>query len=118
MMSMLRSQITSSGTPLINIADTVVSNMHCTVEGDDSSGYKVTLESPGAAAQEAFVVRDAGEYKIAAFSSETTGSNTEDLAWLVLRELKKDNLAPARVWLDRARDRIHASGGDDPLSGA
>jgi len=118
MMSMLRSQITSSGTPLVNIADTVVSNMHCTVEGDDSSGYKVTLESPGAAAQELFVVRDRGEYKIAAFSSETTGSNTEDLAWLVLRDLKQNNLSGARVWLDRARERIHASSGDDPLSGA
>lgn len=118
MMSMVKAQLTSSGTTLINIADTVVSNMHCTAEGDDSSGYKVTVESPGAAAQEVFVVRDKGEYKIAAFSSETTGSNTEDLAWLVLRDLKQNNLSGARVWLDRARERIHASSGDDPLSGA
>jgi tetratricopeptide (TPR) repeat protein/transglutaminase-like putative cysteine protease len=118
MMSMIKSQIASSGTPPINIADTVVSNMRCTVEGDDSSGYKVTVESPGAAAQEIFVVRDKGEYKIAAFSSETTGSNTEDLAWLVLRDLKQNKLSGARIWLDRARERIHASSGDDPLSGA
>jgi tetratricopeptide (TPR) repeat protein/transglutaminase-like putative cysteine protease len=118
MMSMVKAQLASSGTPPINIADTVASNMHCTAEGDDSTGYRVTVESPGASAQEVFVVRDGGDYKIAALSTETTGSNTEDLAWLVLRDLKQNNLAGARIWLDRARDRIHASSGDDPLSGA
>jgi len=117
MMSTLKTQIASSGTPPINIADTVVSNMRCTVEGDDSTGYKVTVESPGAAPQEVFIVRDSGKYKIAAFSSENTASSTEDLAGLALGELKKNNLSIARVWLDRARDRIHASSGDDPLSG-
>ncbi len=117
MKSKLRVQLGSSA-PLINIADTVVSNMHCAVEGDDSTGYKITIESPGAAAQEIFVVRDNGVYKIAAFSSNSTGTNTEDLAWVVLRELRRDNLAAARVWLDRARERIHNSSGDDPLSGA
>lgn len=118
MMSKLRVQLGGTGLPLINIADTVVSNMHCVVEGDDSAGYKITIESPGAAAQEIFVVRDSGAYKIAAYSSNNTATDTEELAWVVLRELKRNNLAGARAWLDRARERIHSSSGDDPLSGA
>ncbi len=118
MMSKLRVQLGAAGLPLINIADTVISNMHCAVDGDDASGYKITIESPGAAAQELFVVRDKGAYKIVAFSSNSTETNTEDLAWLVLQELKHNNPAGARVWLDRARERIHNSSGDDPLSGA
>jgi tetratricopeptide (TPR) repeat protein/transglutaminase-like putative cysteine protease len=117
-MSTVKLGLISTGTPLVNIADTMVSNMRVTVEGDDSSGYKVTVESPGSAAREIFVVRDEGRYKIAAFSSETTASNTEDLAWLALGELKKNNLSAAKVWLDRARESVHASSGDDPLSGA
>ena len=118
MLSKLRVQLTGTGSTLVNIADTVVSNMHCTVEGDDSTGYKITIESPGAAAQEIFIVKDGSNYKIAAFSSNSTATNTEDLAWVVLRELKRNNLTGARAWLDRARERIHSSSGDDPLSGA
>lgn len=118
MMSKLRVQIGSAGASRINVTDTVVSNMHCSVEGDDSTGYKITMETPGAAAQEIFVVKDDSNYKIAAFSSNSTATNTEDLAWVVMRELKRNNLAGARLWLDRARERIHSSSGDDPLSGA
>lgn len=36
---------------------------------------------------------------------------------MVLAELQKNNLAAARKWLDRARDKIHIGGGDDPLDG-
>jgi len=116
-MSKLRVQLAGAGLPLNSIADTVISNMHCTVDGDDSLGYRITVESPGAAAQDLFVARDNGTYKIVAFSSNTEETNTVDLAWIILRELKRNNLAGARSWLDRARERIHSSSGDDPLSG-
>lgn len=118
LMSTVRRQIGNSGLPLPVLADIAISNMHCTQEGDDNSGYKVTVEAPGAAAQTIFVIREGNTYKIAAFSSGAETANTEDVAWLVLRELKKNNLAAAHTWLDRARERIHASSGDDPLSGA
>jgi transglutaminase-like putative cysteine protease/tetratricopeptide (TPR) repeat protein len=118
MMSTMKQQIGSGGLPLAVIADIAISNMRCTLEGDENSGYKVTLEAPGAAAQTIFVMHDGGAYKIASFSSGTETTNAEDLAWLVLRELKKNNLTAARTWLDRARELIHASSGDDPLSGA
>jgi len=116
MMSKLKLQLGNSGLPLVTVADMAVSNMRYTVDGDDSLGYKIIIESPGAAAQDAYVVRDDGRYKMAAFS--VSGETVpEELASLALREIEKDNLAAARKWLDRAREKIHASGGDDPLAG-
>jgi tetratricopeptide (TPR) repeat protein len=115
-MSTLKSQLEGSGLPLVTVADLAVSNMHYTVDGNDALGYKITIESPGAAAQDSYVVLDEGQrYKVAAFSEG--GSSFEELAPLVLKALDKSDLVAARKWLDRARDKIHVSGGDDPLAG-
>jgi tetratricopeptide (TPR) repeat protein len=116
MMSTLKMQTVSTGLPLVNIADLAVSNMHYTLEGDDTLGYKIIVESPGAAAQNFFVVRDDGHYKIAGFAM-SDNVVPEELAPLALREIENNNLAAARTWLDRARDEIHITGGDDPLAG-
>jgi tetratricopeptide (TPR) repeat protein len=78
MMSALTSQMAATGLPLVTIADMAVSNMRYTVDGDDSLGYKIILESPGAAAQDLYVVKDGGRYKVAAFGE--SGSNIEDRA--------------------------------------
>ncbi len=117
MMSTFRAQMQTVDLPLPVLADLAVSNMKYTVDGDDSLGYKIIIEAPGAAAQDVFVVNDAGHYKIAAFSP-TEDSLPEQLAFLALSELQKNNLTAARKWLDRARDKIHMGGGDDPLDGA
>jgi len=117
MMATFRSQVAGAGLPLPVMADLALSNMKITLDGDDSLGYKVIVEAPGAAAQDLFVVSDGGHYKIAAFSG-TQDSEPEELAFLALRELQRNNLAAAKKWLDRARDKIHMGGGDDPLSGA
>jgi len=74
------------------------------------------MEVPGAASQELFVIRDNGRFRIAAFSG-TQNSAPDQIAFLVLRELQKNNLIAAKKWLDRARDKIHMSSGDDPLDG-
>lgn len=115
MMTTLKLELSGAGLPLTTIADMAVSNMHYTVDGDDSVGYKITIESPGAAAQHVYVVKEEGRYKAAAFSA--SGSNVEQLAPLALQAIEKDDLVAAKKWLDRARDVIHVSGGDDPLSG-
>jgi tetratricopeptide (TPR) repeat protein len=116
MMSTLAGQLGNS-LPLINIADLAVANMHYTVDGDDSLGYKIIVEAAGAEAQNTYVIRDAGHYKLVAFSGSGS-SNPEAMAPLALAELDKNNLAAARKWLDRARDEIHMSSGDDPLAGS
>jgi len=36
---------------------------------------------------------------------------------LALVDIDRNNLVAAQKWLDRARDKIHMSGGDDPLAG-
>jgi tetratricopeptide (TPR) repeat protein len=114
-MSKLKSQMAATGLPLVTIADIAVSNMHYTVDGDDSLGYKITIEAPGAAAEDVYVIKDGGNYKVAAFAA--SGSNIEGLAPLVLRAIENNKLPAARKWLDRARDKIRVSGGDDPLAG-
>jgi Flp pilus assembly protein TadD len=67
MMSKLKFQMRATGLPLTTIADLAVSNMHYTVDGDDSLGYKITVESPGAAPQVVYVVRQEPLYKMVAF---------------------------------------------------
>lgn len=116
-MSKMQSQLESAGLPAATLADITLSNMHYTVDGDDSIGYKVIVESPGAAAQDLYVIRDANQYKVAGVSMEGD-TETGQLCLLALRELDRDNLVAARKWLDRARDRSHITGGDDPLAGA
>ncbi len=116
MMSSVRGQVQTTSLPLTAIADLAVSNMHYAVDGDDSLGYKIVVESPGAAPVDIFVLRDGARYKIAAFSP-AGDSIPEELAWVALRELDSNNRTAAKKWLDRARDKIHISTGDDPLGG-
>jgi tetratricopeptide (TPR) repeat protein len=113
----LKSQTGNTGLALTTLADLAISNMHFTVEGDDVVGYKIVVESVGAQAQDIFVVRDGGRYKIAGYSMSADSTVVEELALLALREVDRNNLTAARTWLDRARDKIHISGGDDPLAG-
>lgn len=42
--------------------------MKFTVDGDGALGYKIIVEAAGAAAQDLYVVKHAGQFKIAAFS--------------------------------------------------
>jgi Flp pilus assembly protein TadD len=112
----LRNQLESSGLPLRVVGDIVLSAARYTKEGDGSGGYRVTLEFPGAEAMDAFVVPEAGVFKLVDFSPSST-KVPEDMAWEVLALLDRKDLAAARKWLDWAREKIHIRDGDDPLSG-
>ena len=116
MMTQLKLQLGASGLPLTTIADIAMSNMRYTVDGDDSVGYKIILEGTGAAPQNMYVVREGNQYQIAGFSTNTQTSAAK-FAPFILRDIEKNDLTSARKWLDRARDEIHMSSGDDPLSG-
>ena len=115
-MFQLRSMAEKSGLTLQTLADVALSAARFSVEGDDGLGYKITVQTPGAAAQDAFVVRENGQYKMVEFS-EGSSRVPEDIAWEVLARLEKNDLAGARKWLDWARERVHINSGDDPLSG-
>jgi len=64
--------------------------MHYTVEGDDSLGYKITVESPGAAGHDVYVIRDGSSYKAAA--SPWPIRLHRGPFFLALRELEKKNI--------------------------
>jgi tetratricopeptide (TPR) repeat protein len=117
-MAQMKSQMRAAGLPLKTVSDIAIANLRYTVNGDDSKGYKVTVEPVGAPASDLYVVKEDNEYKIATFSMSDAGTSLpEGLAPFALREVQKNNLQAARVWLDRARDKIHIAGTDDPLAG-
>ncbi len=114
-MYQLRVQTEKNGLPFETVGDIVLNNTRYSVEGNDSQGYRVTSETPGAAAHDAFVVKEDGSYKILEY---TVGSDKlpENLGWQALELLNKHDLPGARKWLDWAREQIHMFGSDDPLS--
>jgi len=114
-MFVMRSQLTASGMPLRVVSDIFLSNVRFTKEGDDAAGYRIAMQSPGAEAQDVFVTREDGQYKIADFG--LNGGPPENIGWEVLARADKKDLAGARKWLDWAREKIHMNSGDDPLAG-
>lgn len=112
----LRLQLERNGVPFEVIGDIVLANSRYTLEGSDSLGYKVTMESPGAQPQDMFVVREEGQFKILELALQGE-KMPEHLGWQAIERLNNNDLAGARKWLDWARERIHISGGDDPLAG-
>jgi transglutaminase-like putative cysteine protease/Flp pilus assembly protein TadD len=114
-MFQLRVQIEKLGVPLEVVGDIVLGNTRYSAEGNDEQGYRITVETPGAAAQQAFVVKENGSFKLLeySFGSENLPGN---LGWQALELLNKNDLAGARKWLDWAREKIHMNGNDDPLS--
>jgi tetratricopeptide (TPR) repeat protein/transglutaminase-like putative cysteine protease len=109
---MLHAMAEASSLPANVLLDLIVGNLKLSVEGDDSSGYKVTMHSLGAKAQSFFVVRENGRFKIV--TDGTTPSEAGNEA-LYLLSIGQDS--QARSLLDWMRDRMHKGGGDDPLSG-
>ncbi len=112
----LRSRADHSNLTLDVLADLSLSNTRYISEGNDTLGYKVTLELLGGLTQEAFVTSEDGHYKIAEYSGDSK-SVPENMGWEVLARLQRKDLAGARKWLDWAREKVHINAGDDPLSG-
>lgn len=113
---LLRSQAERSQITADTLMDVAVSNAHFSTEGDDTVGYKVTMQSPGAPSQYAFIVREDGRYKVVDFIG-MGNQHPEEMGWEILARVDNNDLAGARKWLDWARDQIHIDQGDDPLSG-
>ena len=94
------------------LQDAALGNMKATAQGDDESGYRVTLQAMGTSAQQFFVTKEDGHFKIVASQSDSTEVGTEALYLLHHNDEKQ-----ARNLLDWKRDLLHKGGGDDPLTG-
>lgn len=101
-----------SNLPSGTLLDLIAGNLKLSVDGDNSTGYKVSAQSIGAAAQSYFVVNEEGRLKIV-----TDGANPAEAGHEALYLLNAGRDKEARTLLDWARDRMHKGGGDDPLSG-
>jgi tetratricopeptide (TPR) repeat protein len=108
----LRLVAENSGMPVNVLLDVFAGNLKISAEGDDKTGYKVSVQSLGSKAQQFFVTKEDGVYKVA--SDGKTYSEVGNEALYLLRNGKE---AEARFLLDWMRDRLHKGGGDDPLSG-
>ncbi|MCC6521339.1 MAG: DUF3857 domain-containing protein [Polyangiaceae bacterium] len=85
--------------------------MEVTEEGSDDEGYRVVIRSDLATAtQLAFVVREAGAYRIVAFESAPSELGCEALSLA-----KSGKPRAAKRWLDWAHELVGSSPGQDPL---
>jgi tetratricopeptide (TPR) repeat protein len=82
------------------------------VQGNDATGYKVTLWPSADYKSARYIVKEDGHYKLLATSHLVGGIGLE-----VLDRLAANDLAGARVLLDWLREEWHLPGGDDPLAG-
>ena len=101
-----------SGLPANVLLDLFAGNLKYSVQGDDQSGYKISMQSLGSKAQPYFVTREDGTFKIV-----SDGKTFSEVGNEVLYLLHAGKEAEARSLLDWMRDRLHKGGGDDPLSG-
>ena len=108
----MRNALKRSGFPADIMIDIVFPAMQGQVEGDDNSGYRVTLRPTGSTKMTMWVIREDGRYKILDGSEKPNSVALE-----ILDRLAAGNLAGARVLLDWVRDEEHLAGGDDPLAG-
>lgn len=113
--STIRATAAGASMPLEALIDIVFTSAHFNAEGDDRLGYKVSMETLGSAAQQAYVLLEDGRYKVVAFAG--ADKVPETIGWVVLARLEAHDIDGARKWLDWVREDIHNNKGDDPLSG-
>lgn len=94
-------------------ADLSVTRAQPNIEGNDESGYKVTLWPAATYKSATYVVKEDGRYKVLAISERPAGIGLE-----ALDRLAAHDLTGVRILLDWLREDQHLVVGDDPLSGA
>jgi tetratricopeptide (TPR) repeat protein len=110
--STLHDLAVSSDMSVDALLDLMAGNFKFDVQGDDSSGYKVTMHSVGTKSLSFFVVKENGQFKVV-----TDGTTPSEAGNEALYLLSIGHDSEARSLLDWTRDRMHKGGGDDPLSG-
>jgi len=108
----IRSALSKTGFPADVMLDVVMPAMQVQTEGDDTTGYRVTLRPAGANKITMWVIKEDGKYKILDGAEKPNSIGLE-----ILDRLQPGNTAGARALLDWVRDEEHLAGGDDPLAG-
>jgi tetratricopeptide (TPR) repeat protein len=108
----IRNSLSKTGFPADVMLDVVMPAMQVQTEGDDTTGYRVTLRPAGANKLTMWVIKEDGKYKILDGAEKPNSIGLE-----ILDRLQRGNTAGARVLLDWVRDEEHLAGGDDPLAG-
>jgi len=92
--------------------DLSITRAQPTAQGNDATGYKVTLWAAASYKSATYVVKEEGHYKVLATSQYPAAIGLE-----VLDRIAANDLAGARAFLDWLREDQHLEGGDDPLAG-
>ena len=106
----LQSNFHSLDLPLPVATDAMLSLAVISSEGDDHLGYRVRMQAAGNPLV-FFVARRGAKYQIIGAESSVEGVGLE-----VLDRLQKNDATAAKTWLDRVREEVTISGGDDPLA--
>ena len=93
--------------------DISLTNAQPKVQGNDASGYKVTLWPSARYKSAVYVVKEEGKYRVLGTSRWYAGVGLE-----ALDRVTAHDVAGARILLDWVREDHHLGGGDDPLAGA
>ncbi len=113
-----RKSLRSKDLPIDVAIDLALGALQETATGDDATGYRVSFSFPletKAAGFVVYVVREGGEYRIAA-----VGTALSTLGDEALRRVQRGDLAGARKWLGWAREAEtgDTGGAADPLPGS
>ena len=108
----LRRSLSRSGFPADIMIDISMAAVEFASEGDDASGYRVKIKTPGQKDKTQFVVKENGKYLILDGTENANACGYE-----ILDRLRAGNVAGAKLMLDWVRDDEHLAGGDDPLAG-
>jgi tetratricopeptide (TPR) repeat protein/transglutaminase-like putative cysteine protease len=97
----------AGGATLATARDFFVSVVEFTSEGDDKTGYRVSMKMPGArsASWRVYVVREDGQYRVL-----TLEENTTALAFEAIRRTDAGENESAKQLLDWAREEVQRTG--------
>jgi hypothetical protein len=95
----IRSSLSKTGFPADVMLDVVMPAMQAQTEGDDATGYRVTLRPAGANKITMWMIKEDGMYKILDGAEKPNSIGLE-----IIDRLQAGNVAGAQVLLDWVRD--------------
>ena len=97
--------------PAVVLLDVIVGNLKFSAEGDDESGYRITVDRLGAKSRRYFVRRINRAYFVVTNGTASEAGNQ------ALYLLKAGRNKEAQSLLNWMREQMHKGGGNDPLAG-